>query len=159
MRRISSMLLAVLLLSSAGAQAAPRISEALDREPPAPLYEATPSERPGYVWTPGCWKWDGKRMVWSFGRWIAKRPGYDWVPDGWEKRADKWYFAEGYWQANEWLETPEPAAAVQPPEEEDSSTSPAPVVSAAVKHKNLKKRTPKPIDYNDPKKWPRVIQH
>lgn len=153
MRRIHLMLIAALLSVSATVQAAPRISQALDREPPAALYEATPSERPGYVWTPGCWKWDGKRMVWGFGRWISKRQGYDWVPDGWEKRADKWYFAEGYWQPNEWLEAPESTVNA---EEASDNSPPPPVVSAAVKNK---KKHPKPIDYNDPKKWPRIIQH
>lgn len=137
-------------LFSVSAAAASRVSPPLDREPPAPIYEVEQPERPGYIWAPGCWKWDGKRLVWGAGRWLAKRPGYTWVPDGWEQRADKWYYAQGYWEEDgsavaETVDTP-------PPVDDVAEATPA-------KPKVKKKRAPKPIDYSDKRIWTRVIQH
>ena len=67
--------------------------------PPAPAVVAPPPPvpRPGYVWTPGYWAWDGYRHVWVEGQWIAPRPGYVWVEPYWERRGPNWYFVEGRW--------------------------------------------------------------
>ena len=42
---------------------------------PAPVYEAYPAHRPGYVWVPGHRAWDGYRYVWYRGHWERAR-GY-----------------------------------------------------------------------------------
>ncbi len=73
----------------------------IDREPPAAIYEVTPSERPGYVWATGNWTLKSGRLVWQPGTWLEERPGYVWVPSGWERRDDKWYYAKGYWEATD----------------------------------------------------------
>jgi hypothetical protein len=38
---------------------------------PAPVYEATPGPRPGWVWIAGHWQWNGRRQVWIRGHWRA----------------------------------------------------------------------------------------
>ncbi len=66
--------------------------------PPAPIVEVVPAPRPGYVWTPGYWAWEGHRHVWVQGAWIAERPGYSYAPGHWERHGDRWQFAPGRWQ-------------------------------------------------------------
>ena len=158
MRRL--MLFAAVCLAAAPAFAAPRVSMPVDREPPAPVYEVTPPERPGYLWNPGCWKWDGKRMVWDSGSWIAKRPGYSWIPDGWEKRADKWYFAPGYWQADNAAEAVLSGEALHElPDAPSPTTESAPAVKLKYVPKAVRKHSRKQPDYSDKRVWTRYINH
>jgi hypothetical protein len=66
--------------------------------PPAPIYEAMPAPREGYIWTPGHYAWDNGRYVWQGGHWVAARPGYAWQAAHWEQRADgSWYLVGGTW--------------------------------------------------------------
>jgi hypothetical protein len=67
--------------------------------PPPPRYERIPRARPGYVWAPGYWRWDGRvrRHVWAGGYWVHARPGYAWRPGGWDHGRDGWRFRNGYW--------------------------------------------------------------
>src|SRR4051812_46021072 len=53
--------------------------------PPAPQYEVAPSPRPGYVWAPGYWQWNGSQHVWAPGRWEQVRQGYRFSPERWER--------------------------------------------------------------------------
>jgi len=32
-------------------------------EPPAPRYEVVPAARPGYLWAPGVWTWNGSKHL------------------------------------------------------------------------------------------------
>lgn len=66
--------------------------------PPAPLIEAVPAPRSGWVWTPGFYEWRDGRYVWSTGRWIQARPGWDWQEARWLQRPDgSWYLVGGQW--------------------------------------------------------------
>jgi hypothetical protein len=66
--------------------------------PPAPLYEAVPSARQGYVWSPGHYVWDNGRYLWRGGEWMAAQPGYVWQAAHWQQRSDgSWYLAGGNW--------------------------------------------------------------
>lgn len=66
--------------------------------PPAPIYEAVPAARQGYIWTPGHYVWDNGRYVWQAGQWLETRPGYAWQAARWEQRPDgSWYLASGHW--------------------------------------------------------------
>ena len=66
--------------------------------PPAPIYEAVPAPRDGYVWAPGHYRWDNGRYVWRAGEWMAARPGYAWQAAHWEQRRDgSWYLVGGNW--------------------------------------------------------------
>jgi hypothetical protein len=66
--------------------------------PPAPVYEAVPSPRAGYIWTPGHYEWRDGRYVWMTGSWLESRPGYAWRPAHWEQRGDgSWLLVGGNW--------------------------------------------------------------
>jgi hypothetical protein len=65
--------------------------------PPAPIVEVVPDPRPGYVWAPGYWNWNGSHHVWAKGHWIRERHGYAWNPDHWEQHGDRWQLHRGYW--------------------------------------------------------------
>lgn len=150
-------------LFAVSVHAAIRPNTALDRAPPDPIYEVEPGERPGYLWTPGCWTWDGKRMVWEPGQWLKERPGYEWIPAGWEKRADKWYYVKGFWQEN-----PGNEEVADPSDDEEEVAPAAPEPTAAVAPKKEKKakatKARKPVrtrspNYKDERIWPTINHH
>jgi YXWGXW repeat-containing protein len=71
--------------------------------PPPPQVEVIPAPRPGYVWAPGYWAWQGGRHVWVAGRWIPVYRGYYWVPDRWveypgPRGSVYWRFEPGHWE-------------------------------------------------------------
>lgn len=66
--------------------------------PPAPLYEAVPAARAGYIWAPGHYVWDNGRYMWRSGQWLETRSGYAWRPAQWQQRADgSWQLVGGTW--------------------------------------------------------------
>lgn len=67
--------------------------------PPAPVYEAVPAPRPGFIWVPGFWDWDAgyHRHAWQAGHWEAERPGYAYAPPRWEHRPEGWVLVRGGW--------------------------------------------------------------
>ena len=66
--------------------------------PPAPIYEAVPAPREGYIWAPGHYAWDNGRYEWRHGEWMPSRPGYAWQAAHWEQRGDgSWYLVGGTW--------------------------------------------------------------
>ena len=66
--------------------------------PPAPVYEAVPAPRSGWVWTPGFYDWRDGRYVWTTGRWVQERPGWAWQEARWQQRSDgSWYLVGGQW--------------------------------------------------------------
>jgi len=70
--------------------------------PPAPIYEAVPPARPGYVWTPGYYEWRGDRYAWNSGHWVETRPGYAWQEARWVQRPDgSWHLMGGHWVRGE----------------------------------------------------------
>lgn len=67
--------------------------------PPAPVYEAAPPARPGYVWVPGHHEWRGDHYAWVSGRWMADRPGYEYVQPRWVQRGNgQWYMVGNNWE-------------------------------------------------------------
>ncbi|WP_243039691.1 YXWGXW repeat-containing protein [Dyella sedimenti] len=96
-------LLAVVGIASAGAVYTPAatagvaVGIGINVAPPAPVYEVVPPPRPGYVWAPGYWRWEGHRHVWVHGYWIPARPGFVYHQPHWEHYRDGWRFHEGYW--------------------------------------------------------------
>jgi hypothetical protein len=70
----------------------------VQQAPPPPMYEATPAQREGYVWTPGHYAWRDGRYVWLTGHWVDARPGYAWQAAHWEQRPDgSWFLVSGNW--------------------------------------------------------------
>ena len=66
--------------------------------PPVAIVETVPPPRPGYVYAPGYWAWNGERHIWVRGRTITERPGYTWVPDRWDSSGGRYRFVQGYWE-------------------------------------------------------------
>jgi WXXGXW repeat (2 copies) len=85
---------ALLGMGVASAQVTVRIA------PPRPLVERrVPPPGPGYVWTPGYQRWDGRAYVWAPGAWV--RPPHRharWVAPRWVHRHGQWVFVEGHWR-------------------------------------------------------------
>jgi hypothetical protein len=69
--------------------------------PPPPRYEVVPAPRPGYVWAPGYWHWDGHRHNWMAGHWETQRVGYRYVQPRWERYyeggRERWRYSAARW--------------------------------------------------------------
>lgn len=78
------------------AQARAVIGVSIGIAPPAPRVEHV-IVRPGRVWAPGYWRWNGRSHVWVGGTWIGARPGYRYQPAGWVHVGGGWRFNRGYW--------------------------------------------------------------
>ena len=65
--------------------------------PPALQVEVTPEARPGYLWVPGYWNWEGRRHVWVAGSWERERPGYAYAPPTWVEEGGRWRFETARW--------------------------------------------------------------
>lgn len=83
-------------VTSAPAQARPYIGVSIGVAPPPPRFERV-GVRPGYVWAPGYWRWNGGRHVWASGYWVPGRPGYRYRPAAWVQSGPAWRFRGGYW--------------------------------------------------------------
>lgn len=74
----------------------------IEMAPPPARVVVLPAPRPGFIWAPGFWAWEGGSHVWVEGHWVEARPGYYWVPerweDHWEERGPHWHFAPGRWE-------------------------------------------------------------
>lgn len=68
--------------------------------PPRPLVERrVPRPGPGFVWTPGYHRWDGRAYVWVPGAWVRPpRPHAVWVAHHWVHRHGGWVMIEGHWR-------------------------------------------------------------
>ena len=56
-----------------------------------------PAARPGFVWSPGYWNWNGRRHVWVGGSWMRERPGYVYHRPEWVQRGERWQMRRGGW--------------------------------------------------------------
>ena len=65
--------------------------------PPLRVVEVPPP-RPGYVWAPGYWRWNGSTHVWVDGRWLGERRGWHWAAEHWEDHNGRWRFVQGHWE-------------------------------------------------------------
>jgi WXXGXW repeat (2 copies) len=66
--------------------------------PPAPRVVVVPPPRPGFVWAPGYYRWDGHRHVWVDGHFIRERRGSHWVPEHWDEHHGRYHFEPGHWE-------------------------------------------------------------
>lgn len=102
-RRPATALLA-LVLAAAGTVAMPQAAMArtyvgvsIGVPPPPPPRVERVVVRPGYVWAPGYWRWNGARHVWVGGYWMPARAGYRYAPPHWVHTGPAWTFRAGYW--------------------------------------------------------------
>jgi hypothetical protein len=65
--------------------------------PPAPRVEVVPTARPGEVWVPGHWKWNGSQHVWIAGHFQQRRAGFVYAPARWIQVGGHWEYREGAW--------------------------------------------------------------
>ncbi|MBX9623950.1 MAG: hypothetical protein K2X82_09095, partial [Gemmataceae bacterium] len=67
-------------------------------QPPAPLDigPAVPAPEPASVYVPGCWVWR-TRYVWRPGFWMPHRPGWVWTPACYRWTPVGCVFVDGYW--------------------------------------------------------------
>ena len=68
--------------------------------PPRAVVETRASAPgPGYIWTPGYQRWDGRAYVWVPGAWMRPpRPHARWVAARWVHRGGGWVLVEGHWR-------------------------------------------------------------
>jgi hypothetical protein len=93
-------LLAAIAVSAAAVSlpVAARAIVDIEIAPPAPRVEVVPPPRLGYAWTPGYWRWNGRRHVWINGVWVPARRGYHWEPAAWvQGPSGRWHMVPGRW--------------------------------------------------------------
>jgi hypothetical protein len=80
----------------------PKESPVVPKEPPAPIRELPPLQKPdlaGVQWVPGYWAYDGetKDFMWISGTWRVPPPDRQWVPGNWSKVDGGWQWQSGFW--------------------------------------------------------------
>jgi len=97
--------LTLLVVLAGGIAAAPAPAAAGTRiyvrvAPPAPVVErVVVAPRPGYVWTPGYYRWNGRAYVWVSGRYVVPpRPRAVWVAGHWAHDRRGWFWVAGTWR-------------------------------------------------------------
>src|ERR1017187_1934405 len=68
--------------------------------PPLPIYVQPAIPAPGYIWTPGYWRWDpvGADYFWVPGTWVAPPAiGLLWTPGYWGWGPGGYFWRAGYW--------------------------------------------------------------
>lgn len=101
----------------------------VDRQPPEPINELPPDQRPAgdnVNWLPGYWFYDLERedFIWVSGLWRNFPPGRTWVPGQWQQVEEGYQWLAGYWaddQLQEQALLPQPPASL-----EQGPSSPAP---------------------------------
>jgi hypothetical protein len=95
-----SLILPALAAAALLGAASPSFSQVgieIEIAPPAPRVLVAPPPRPGFVWAPGFWQWDGHQHVWVDGHWMRERPGWHWVPERWAPHGRRYRFVPGHW--------------------------------------------------------------
>ena len=80
----------------------PKAGPVLTKEPPAPIQELPPDQKPAgqnVQWIPGYWGWDSGRndYVWVSGLWREPPPGMQWVPGYWHPVEGGYQWVPGSW--------------------------------------------------------------
>ena len=100
-RMLAAVLLAtVVCLGSLARPAQAQLSISIDigTPPPVQRVEVVHEARPGWIWAPGYWAWDGYRYFWVAGRLMGERPGYVYAPGRWEPRGPHWHYVPEHWE-------------------------------------------------------------
>ncbi len=100
----------------------------IHKQPPDPISEEPPSERPAgknVQWIPGYWQWDDDRkdFSWISGTWRDMPEGRHWVVGHWVPVADGWYRVHGHWAAQQ---EPDFQYVEKPPEPKEQQQPQAP---------------------------------
>jgi hypothetical protein len=96
-RLVLSALAATMLVGSV-APAFSAVGIDINIAPPAPRVVEVPPPRPGFVWAPGYYRWDGHQHVWVDGHFMREHRGSHWVPEHWDERHGRYHFEPGHWE-------------------------------------------------------------
>ncbi len=81
--------------------AEPQPTQLVPKQPPEPLQEMPPEEKPAgdSLWIGGYWAWDDERkdFLWVSGVWRTPPPNKQWVAGYWRQEADNWQYVPGLW--------------------------------------------------------------
>ena len=92
-----ALVLSLLVAASQGALAQVSFSITV-APPPLPVYTQPPCPTPGYIWTPGYWRYGPLGYFWVPGVWVAPpRPGLFWTPGYWGFANGVYAWNAGYW--------------------------------------------------------------
>jgi hypothetical protein len=80
----------------------PKASPMIDKQPPAPIQEEPPDQKPAgqnVQWIPGYWSWDVSRndFIWVSGIWREPPPNSQWVPGYWHDVDGGHQWVAGTW--------------------------------------------------------------
>ena len=84
--------------------AEPMPTKAVAKQPPNPLTEMPPEDKPegNVIWIGGYWAWDDDRAdyLWVSGIWRSVPPGKKWVAGYWKDNGNSaWQWIPGFWTA------------------------------------------------------------
>jgi hypothetical protein len=81
--------------------AEPAPTKSVPKQPPKPVNEMPPEEKPAgnVVWIGGYWAWDDDRndFLWVSGIWRTLPPSKQWVAGYWREDGDQWQWVGGFW--------------------------------------------------------------
>ena len=85
---------------------APGASPIVAKEPPQPVEELLPDQKPegdNVQWIPGYWAWndDTSDFLWVSGTYRVVPPARHWVPGYWNKADEGWQRVVGFWADQE----------------------------------------------------------
>jgi hypothetical protein len=119
------------------AQVRPEPSPVIPRQPPDPIQETPPDQKPegdNVIWIPGYWAWDSDRndFIWVSGCWRDVPPNRQWTPGAWQEVEGGCQWTPGFWSEagqEEFQYLPDPPASVEegpntPIPDEDSTYVP-----------------------------------
>jgi hypothetical protein len=83
----------------------PMPTKLVEKQPPKPIDEMPPAEKPegNVTWISGYWAWDDERKdyLWVSGTWRAPPPGKHWMAGYWKEDAGQWCWVPGFWTVAE----------------------------------------------------------
>ncbi len=84
------------------ASAAPEPGPVITKQPPAPIEELPPDQRPegdNVQWVPGYWSWDNDQQdfIWVSGVWRVPPPDRHWIGGHWQQTDKGWTWVAGLW--------------------------------------------------------------
>jgi hypothetical protein len=83
--------------------AEPAPTKPVPKQPPKPLEEMPPAEKPegDVIWIGGYWAWDDERtdFLWVSGIWRTPPPNKQWVAGYWREEGEQWQWVPGFWAA------------------------------------------------------------
>lgn len=81
--------------------AEPIPTQPVTKQPPKPLEELPPEEKPEgqVIWIGGYWGWDDERKdyLWVSGIWRTTPPHKQWIAGYWREQGEQWQWVPGFW--------------------------------------------------------------